>query len=362
MRDPVPEETTDVNSLKAMQHQGWTSAGVHILQPELMKAIAICLVVLRHSFAPFCRIWSVSRFYDYNLAYDFVGHYVSSFSMPLFVSISGFTYSYLRNHLGKYPTYRILLKKKTKRLLLPYLVFAPLYIYFFVPYDSVASFLEPVWTRCGHLWFIIMLFLVFVFFYPLEKYFKRYRWYGVGAAAVLSAFSLPLPSPEMELVGYVLKYFPFFLFGYVLYCAGAPASTFLRKHRWAIFTVHLVIFGILSPLHLFNDHGPIFYGSDFLMTLCLGMLSIMFIFGLTSSIAERWSANGRLNAEHFRWPSYYIYLLHQPILMTFFTFGFVQALPPIAIVPLAFATGFSLSFLGGWLLLKSKTGRSLVGA
>src|SRR5690554_1975209 len=102
---------------------------------DLLKAFAI-IIVLRHSFAPYTGSWNFEVHYQYDEAANIIGKYISTISMPLFVFISGFIYSYLRNYLNKYDSFSNLLKKKTKRLLIPYLILAPLYLLTFLEVTS----------------------------------------------------------------------------------------------------------------------------------------------------------------------------------------------------------------------------------
>ncbi|TLP70629.1 acyltransferase family protein [Maribacter sp. ACAM166] len=139
---------------------------------DVLRAFAILLVVLRHCFSPYMGSWPVSAFYDHNIFADITGKYISTISMPLFVFISGFLFSYLRNNLKKYPNFTVLLKKKTARLLRPYFILAPLYIVLFIDFNSTFGFLKQIWEGAGHLWFLLMIFTIFMLFHPLESYFK----------------------------------------------------------------------------------------------------------------------------------------------------------------------------------------------
>ena len=77
-----------------------------------LRVFALCMVVLRHSFAPYTGAWDTNIDFELNKIISILGQYVSSISMPLYIFISGLLFSFLRNKLGKYPTMQILIQKK----------------------------------------------------------------------------------------------------------------------------------------------------------------------------------------------------------------------------------------------------------
>jgi len=109
----------------------------------ILRLFALALVVLRHSFAPFTGIWQLEIDFAENESARIIGNYISTISMPLYVFISGLLFSFLRNKLNKYQTLEILVTKKIRRLIIPYLFFAPIYIYFFMDFNNLIEFMIP---------------------------------------------------------------------------------------------------------------------------------------------------------------------------------------------------------------------------
>ena len=209
---------------------------------NLLRVFGISIVVLRHTFAPFTNSWKISEFYDYNIIADFIGRYISTLSMPLFVFISGYIYSYLRNSLKKYGTYKIVVYKKAKRLLVPYLFFALIYNYFFLEFDSIQSYLSHLWFGSGHLWFLLMMFIMFLLFYPFEKYFKNNIVYGLVIAVGLYLLVLPMHYLNLNPIAHVFKYFIYFYLGYLFYSHSLKVLDFLKGKSFILFVIHFLLF------------------------------------------------------------------------------------------------------------------------
>ena len=85
-------------------------------------------------------------------------------AMPLFVLISGYLFIFLLQ-LGKYPTWKNLLRKKGLRILLPYFVFG---LFFMATTENW----EPLQLLNGgywHLWFLPMLFWCFILGFAIYR-------------------------------------------------------------------------------------------------------------------------------------------------------------------------------------------------
>jgi fucose 4-O-acetylase-like acetyltransferase len=91
--------------------------------------------------------------------------------MPIFVFISGYLFYTQYVDCNTTISRISLIKKKATRLLLPYLVFAPLVIisqYHLQPWHPSQP-LQPI----GHLWFLLMLFGIFAIYTPLISILRK---------------------------------------------------------------------------------------------------------------------------------------------------------------------------------------------
>lgn len=329
---------------------------------ESLRVFAISIVVLRHVFSPYNGAWKISEFYMSNPAIEIISNYISSISMPLYVFISGFLYSYLRNELNKYNTYLILIKKKIRRLLVPYLILAPIYIVFFLDFSTTKEFVQLLLEGPGHLWFILMIFITFLIFYPLETIFKKK--FKKGLAIILLMF---LIGPIFYILGIpiiskVCEYIPFFYLGYLFYYKNDTILKFIEKKFWFFFIAHILLFTIYTILPDFLNNQLIINLYDYYKLILIGLLSVTFVFILftkTKSIKSR-KNDKYINLVNKN--SYYIYIIHQPILEILFGTKLFQELPIMIVISVAFIISFFCSMILGNIIMNFKLGKALIGA
>ncbi len=137
----------------------------------IIRSLAIIMVVAFHAyymmFVPAHFPKTMGMYHD---MYYTINCIILQFRMPLFILISGYLFSHLENDRGKYATFKDLLKNKFKHLVIPFFVFATMFMlttndFSWEPYYS--------WGY-SHLWFITMLFWCFIFtrllsFLPFSK-------------------------------------------------------------------------------------------------------------------------------------------------------------------------------------------------
>ncbi|MDF0717417.1 acyltransferase [Muricauda sp. 334s03] len=330
---------------------------------DLLRVFAISIVVLRHCFSPYTGAWPISEFYNYSNFLDISGRYISSISMPLFVFISGLLFSYLRNNLKKYPTYKTLIKKKYNRLIKPYIIFAPIYIYFILGLTNIKDFVPEFFGGAtGHLWFLTMIFAVFLFFYPFEAFFKKRPLLGFFLVSFLFLLFPIFAKFNLIPISKALQYGVFFYVGYFFHTNNAIIYKKLEgKFIW-FFLCHLVLFSFVPKLLNNIDSLLIANLIAGYMKLPLGLLSIIFTYLAFSKLGK---------VDFYKYPplissinnsSYYIYLIHQPVLMLLFKWQALTSLNGIYVVIFAFIFSFTISFVLGHFFMASSFGRKLVGA
>ena len=323
---------------------------ININDLNSLRVFALSMVILRHSFAPFLGSWGLDQIYEQSDQTKIIGEYVSTISMPLYVFISGVLFSFLRNSLNKYPNYRILIQKKTKRLIRPYLIIAPLYIFFFTDISSVSEFLIKFWKGAGHLWFLLMIFTVFLIFYPLEKYFKKNALKGF-----LIMIGLYFINPIVWYIGaypisLAFKYITFFYVGYFFFFNSVEILNFLNKKLF------LLIFS-----HSYDTHNLTSW-FQVLTFLPMGILSVSFIFILFSKMTYKKSIHINSSVKNINDMSYYMYIFHQPLLMLFFTLPFLTEWKNPFVIIISFLFVFITSLILGNIIMSFKIGKKLIGA
>ena len=141
---------------------------------DLLRGIAIILVILGHAII----VYPINLHETGWCSVLFT--WVCSVHMPLFFLISGFCYSFRWGQDSFGSEYRKYLWKKTKRLLIPYLVFCGISIVMKILFPALvnnkASFADDVmdiFLRGGGYWFLYTLFFIFLIFPVLEIIYKR---------------------------------------------------------------------------------------------------------------------------------------------------------------------------------------------
>lgn len=287
------------------------------------------------------------------------------FKMPLFIFISGYLFSHLENHSGKYSSFKGLCLNKFKRLIIPFFVFSTIFMlsiknFSWTPYYSWAY---------DHLWFIPMLFWCFIFtrIQSYSKYSNKW-WWKIGI--LVSFFLLNLhPEIDLPLLGLpsFIRWNFWFYLGYQIYLYRNEIYHLFYSHKLTagIFLLTSYIVCVLAMCALLNDNDNHTWYSE------IGNISIvLFIWFATNYLLFNTKlSKGLTKFENINKYSYGIYVFHnwlQPFMISSTSialFGLdIYALRHPILFPLAFTiSSFILSYLLTWLVLKSKTGRFLLG-
>lgn len=130
-----------------------------------VKSLAMLVIVLYHACAIYGGVWFGEPATPCPALGVFV-QWLSTMHVPLFLLVSGYIWAYIKMETDKYDDACVVLKKKAKRLLVPYLfagvVWAgPVYCIFYGPVSTVESFV--LGNNPSQLWFLLALFWMFVF-------------------------------------------------------------------------------------------------------------------------------------------------------------------------------------------------------
>lgn len=191
--------------------------------------MATILVVLFHSVGYYTYAWPFDGTKVY--LYDVFDRFINQINMPLFVCISGYLYACLVRQ-RKYQDGKSTIKKKFKRLIIPYVVWSLVQLVIF----PQTTDLSMLYTGCLHLWFLLMLFELFLIFIITKSLWINLsckKWYIL---CVCSIFLSLIPNiTSLFCINAVCSYLPFFILGLAL-------SISIKKSHIA----NRVILGILS--------------------------------------------------------------------------------------------------------------------
>lgn len=159
---------------------------------DLAKCVTAILVVIAHAtimYTPDGAI-AVAR---QSAVLNHVTTYIYAFHMPLFLMLSGCVFGYCVE-AGKYTDLVSFVKHKAKRLLIPYFAFGVLYV---APVMCILGLTNRgyigyvlhgiVFSRNSrHLWYLMTLFWIFLFFILLKPLLRK----GNGGLVILGGISL----------------------------------------------------------------------------------------------------------------------------------------------------------------------------
>ena len=180
--------------------------------------------------------------------------------IPLLFFVSGMgVYFAMQNR-----NWKQLLKERTFRIWLPFVFgmfcIAPLHLFLWQHYYkmNLKYTADP-----GHLWFLANIFIYVILFSPLFFYLKKNED-GILVRGITRVFSTPfgllLTVGALTLEGVILKPFPYemyamtwhgfflgmlaFLFGFCFVMSGAGFWNMIRKYKWIIVSLAIVLFAI----------------------------------------------------------------------------------------------------------------------
>lgn len=331
----------------------------------IIRSIAIIMVVAFHAYY----MMMVDGHFPesaqmYHSMYFNLNCMILQFRMPLFIFISGYLFSHLENDRGKYATFKGLLSNKFKRLIIPFFVFATVFMI------SINNFSwRPYYTwGYDHLWFIPMLFWCFIFT-RIQSFvtWSKATWWKITVLSVFLVFNI-IPQIQTPLFGLpnFLRWYFWFYFGYQLYLNRDAAYHALNKHKLLYTIVLIGIYAgcIYAKCTLLSDNSIHTWYTEF------GNIAIVLLlwYWINNLLFSKLMGGVKI-FEKLNKYSYGIYVFHnwlQPFMISstaIALFGLDSfAIGHPILFPLAFTvSSFVLSLAVTWLLLKTRTGRFLIG-
>lgn len=205
---------------------------------DLGKGLAILFVYLGHSI-----LYNPIRMEEMYPWCEVLGHFITSFNMPMFFIISGYLFSKSRKSTAE------LYKGKTIRILVPYLftmaiiVCAKLFMPSSMSYNPAVmgggkSLITNVLCYGGDRWFVYVLYIIFLILIPIRGLLKK-KWFDVSLIIVLMGVWALDFLPELFTLDKVFYFMVFFILGFMLDEKYPAIKIWALKYWWVIYIVFI---------------------------------------------------------------------------------------------------------------------------
>ncbi len=282
-----------------------------------LRAFAIIMVVIGHSIILYSHKWGLYST-TYNVKFlDVLKDWINLIQMPLFLSISGFLFA---RSYKKYK-FKTFIIKKAKRLLLPYVFVAVLWMY---PIKRLVGYYsknimqyvvkDVIWGQdIGHLWFLPCLFICFACSYFLFKLFKKDdKLHRCIKLVVFIGLYL------ISLVGNKFAFFPWISYVciyYVWFYSGSLIYDYMNRITHLNRYIMIVAGTLVSVLAIWCD-----------ISVVNGIATVILLIMLYNVMG----VNDNKIIKSISDCSFGIYLLHSPVI--YITFAYMSNYNPVIVV------------------------------
>jgi len=333
----------------------------NILAIDYMRVFAIISVVVFHIYQMTFmgnHLVESTRQKNWDLYFIPVYCWLINIAMPLFMMISGYLFYYLLAK-GKYNSWKVFLKKKTLRLIVPYFTFG---IIMCLTTGNSKGILNLYTGTYWHLWYLSGLMWCFILGYVIKNLLKYpVAWIGIIVMSVLIQFTVT-DFPNIFGIKYLPHMFRWFALGGLIVTYQPQIIRFFGKtHLHWLFLIIAIIIGIVDPTE---------YGKATISLIASQLLMLVSIWYITYYFSQKLGAktNNRI-VQELAQNSFGLYIFHNWIGLYLIgnfakrTFG-IEAFAaghPYLYPFLFFIVTLTISFTLSYCIRKTQVGRFLLG-
>ena len=332
------------------------------------------MVILGHSMA----YWSGTWITELPVAFEakplvFLYGWINSFHIYAFTAISGYIFAFKMTH-GGYSKYSRLLVNKGKRLLIPYVFTAAVWVIpvslAFFKWDFGYIFKHFILCSSpSQLWFLWMLFDVFVIVWIL---WKRFSGNAIVCWCVTLLLFLVGKAGSFFLENYfgvwtACQYTVFFTIGIRLYLAVDNEKSHKYQIVLRLFAPKNIVAFVLADFLLYGMHTVIIQKAggmwkifDIGIMLCIHSIGAVAAILILNAIADEVNYANSKVFNALSKSAMPMYLFHQQII--YFTIYWLNGrVNPYLNAGINFVVALAVSFLISSILIRWKTTRFLIG-
>ena len=330
---------------------------------DFIKTVLMILIVLYHSFCFLGGNWFTIIPIQKQLIPSILLEWLNSFTIYSFVLVSGYLFYYVKYERDGYKRFWPFVLNKVKRLLVPYFIVSffwciPISIFFY-GFDVVLIVEKYILgTSPEQLWFLLMLFIIFIIFYPISNLVKKNK--VLGFIFVLSSYAIGLFgtkfAPNFLQIWTALEFLPFFYIGFFL---RQSKESFIRNIPFFIYIFLDLSFFALYYIAL-NQEGLIWSVLKVMSSSLTHVFGCLMAWYTLHFIANKIQRDKPRTASFLAKRSMVIYLFHQQIIY-FSIFFFADKINIYILAFLNFFFSFFVSLLFSCLVLTNSWTSFLVG-
>lgn len=327
---------------------------------DINRVFSIFLIVILHSLAFYTGAWAAPDDFQPVGLYKYLGMLCGSVAVPSFVFISGFLF---RSQIStKNLDFVSLIKKKSKRLLFPSVIFSILYVLLFNEEIFSLSSLFDILNGAGHLWFLPMLFWCFCVAFYLFKLPNRYSLLIAVLLVLFGGGYLPFGISRM------FYYLIYFILGGVCYSSKLNMKKFSYIRLTALIFGFLFFFGIENLMKenmfkILENHEllkVLINRGQVIIRVVYGCLGVVLLYILSTRLS-RYDFSASPFFQLIVRLSFGIYIYHQFILVFLYRkLNLYDFVGPYLLPIIGFALAITLSFVLAYLTNRTKIGRQFV--
>lgn len=327
---------------------------------NLVKIILMLAIVFYHSMLMFAGAdWGPDKTVQELQVIGYIAEWLNFFHVYAFTLVSGYIFYYIKYEKGGYQKYLPFLYNKAKRLLVPYVFIAavwvmPVYSYFFGTDGLVDKFL--LGKAPSQLWFLLMLFWVFAIFWWMSDLANHKPFLTFVLVCVI--YCLGTFAPEYYCINKALQYILFFYLGFLMRKYDLGNRILYQIPSFVYLSTDIVIFVLCKVIG--GHEEMIFKLLSFGGNALLHMVGTVGAFVILQKFVNRFLAKNRI-VDFFSKHSMVIYLVHQQLI--YFSIGWFNGIvPPVVLILINFCFSLMVSAVFSLLMHKTKVTRFLVGS
>lgn len=274
-------------------------------------------------FAHVTRMYTPKAAISLNVNSNFLNlltEWIYTFHMPIFVTISGAVYYYIKREKSKYSDFKMFITNKIKRLLIPYIFFAIVIVLPTLYYCNLIK--EDFYSYCircfflaqepRHLWYLVMLFNTLIIFNYFEKYIFQNKVIILLLTLILhfGAYSFPL---NIFQIPNTIYYSFYFMLGYYFQYNRNTIAKYASKINKKYITFFLFL--SLITIYFLYQIGSI---KPTISLFSCSILGIAFIYLISDIISSKRQITQNYIYKIISKNNFGIYLFHPMIIYFIF--------------------------------------------